>query len=276
MDGKIRRLSFLSWAIPLCIVTSVILTSFLSFSIKKDIVNDLKGVQFVMDSNKAFNASLYYTTTNSFEAQNPLSDVNIAKDTALFMLPTTSKPIKKFRLDFGNDKNLEKIKLNSLQILFEEKIISHDSDHIFENLYLNSSSTSLDKKNLEILINDYMDPFDPYIVFLPMVEFTDQTPMFVALILFPFLILILICLIFYRKEYRLNILDGLLLLLIVSIPLKIAWTTFSAILLCAFGLYQSIKNKEVNFKNWNFIFFVAVFLLLLIFGRPSGFNDISK
>ena len=122
MDRKIRGLNFLSWAIPLCIFTSIILTSFLSFSIKKDIVNDLKGVQFVMDSNKAFNASLYYTTTNSFEAQNPLSDVNIAKDTALFMLPTTSKPIKKFRLDFGNDKNLKKIKLNSLQILFKEKI----------------------------------------------------------------------------------------------------------------------------------------------------------
>lgn len=276
MDQKIIRLNFLFWAIPLCIITSVILTSFLSFSIKNEIVNDLKGIQFVMDSNEAFNASLYYTTTNSFEAQNTLLDINIAKDTALFMLPTTSKPIKNFRLDFGNDKNLKKVKLNSLQLLFKEKIISHDSDYIFKNLYLNSSSTSLDNRNSEILINEGIEPFDPYIVFLPIVEFTGQTPMFVVLLLFPFLLLTLSCLVIYRLEYTIKVLDILLLLLIVSIPLKIAWTTFSALLLCAYGIYESIKNKRVNLKNWNFVFFIAVFLLLMMFGRPSSFNDIGK
>lgn len=276
MSQKKGGLRYLIWAIPLCMLVSFLAVFFLNNSIKREITKELIGVQFVVESNAAFNSTLYYSHSNSFLPENKLPDINNARDTLLFHFPKGKDSVKRFRLDFGSDQRLKKVKIRASSVLYENRVVSLGASEIFERIYLNSPSTSLVNTNLEIEMLRSSVPFDPYIVFLPVVEFNHQNWLYVLACLAPFILLLLGMLLYHRKEYKVTILDVLIFLLILSIPLKIAWTSFCVILLCIYGLLDCFRKRTISFKNWNFIFFCGLFLLLVVFGRPDSFKDVSK
>ncbi|PCJ97709.1 MAG: hypothetical protein COA50_04520 [Flavobacteriaceae bacterium] len=272
---SIQKTYFLFF-IPLCILASVLFTSIYSYTVKQDLLHDFKGMKFIVDSDSDFEASLIYTYSQKFDGSSKLKNLKSTSDTLIFMFPDSDEIVKKFRLDFGNDPKITQVKIKQLQLLFSDKTIVLDEEDIFNGFYKNSSSIDLNKKQQIISFKKEINPFDPYIIFLPLAELSLQGPTYTMVLLSPFIIFLLVFLINIRKQYKVTTLEVLILLFIICIPLKIAWTTFCTILLCAYGLFSAINNKKLLFRNPFFYGFIGVFCLLVFFGRPSSFSIIDK
>ncbi|WP_420603495.1 O-antigen ligase family protein [Flagellimonas sp.] len=266
-----NRIQFL-YFIPLCIIASLVLSFFYANSIKQKIVQDFQGIKFIVDSETDFNSTLVYTYSDKINGSNKLSNILGGSDTLLFLFPDTEKVVKKLRLDFGNDPKIESVRIQQLQLLFQNDTMVLDQDEVFAGLYNVSSSVDLDKKNQIIQFKKNVDPFDPYIIFSPLGELVLQESNYKMVLLLPFFIFLIVYLIVHWKSYQITLLDFLVLLFIICIPLKIAWTTFFAILLCLYGVVRFFKTRKVQFK-YQGVIFIGVFCLYAIFGRPSSFSS---
>lgn len=204
-----------------------------------------------------------------------MKNVGLTSDTLLFKVPNSDRIVKKFRLDFENVSKIGPIKIIQLQLLFEDKTIVLDQGEVFKSLFNISPSVKLDKKNQIIDFKKDVSPFDPYVIFSPLAELSLQKPIYTATLILPFFIFLLIFIVCQRKQYKLKILDFLMLLFIGCIPLKIAWTTFCILLLCVYGLISLLYKKKMVLKNPVFYVFIGVFSLLVLFGRPSSFSQIN-
>jgi len=259
--------------ILICILLSVILTSIYSYSVKKDLMHEIVGVKLIVDTQSEFEANLFYTYGQSFHASHKLNNKSSALDTLLFKFPKSKEIIKKFRIDFGNNRNISPVKIKQLQLLFKQQKICLNQKEVFNSLYNISPSVELDKKNRIIHFNKSNDPFDPYIIFSPLGELLLNEWKYSITLLIPFLVLL--PLFFYKKKLNITIPKLLLLLFIICIPLKIAWTTFCAILLCLYSLSFALYKKKIFYENrYSYIYF-GIFCLIILFGRPSNFSVID-
>lgn len=276
MNDYKKKKNFFIWSILLCITVSVLLTSILSYTLKKSLIDQFVGMQFILDSNVDFDGSLFYTYSKDFDANLELRDTNESKDTLFFIFPKESKLIKKFRLDFGNDTLLKEIKIKALQIIFKDKKITFDQDKVFNSFFLNSASVALNKNTLSVQTRSAIKPFDPYIVFSPLGEICLEGYSYRIALLLPFVFLIIFYTLRIRNDYKLTIVEFLLLIFIICIPLKIAWTTFCALLLCAYGIAKLVYRKKLGSINGTFYVLIAIFCWLVLFGRPSSLSVIDK
>jgi len=229
-----------------------------------------------VESESDFEASLNYTYTRKFKASNELKSLGSNRDTLLFIFPKSDKIIKKVRLDFGNNPEIKPVIISQLQILFDDKTIVLDKDDVFNGFYNNSGSIDLDKGNQIIRFNKEVKPFDPYIIFSPLAELSTQNSVYTLTLVLPFSIFLLLFIVFNRKHFEIKILDLLILLFIICIPLKIAWTTFTTLLLCTYGLIYAVYKKKIQLNNPVFYFFITLFCLLTLFGRPSSYEAIGE
>lgn len=267
---------FFLYLLPICITTAVLLTSLLAKTTKEDILNDFEGMMFIVESNTDFDATLYYTYSADFDAIHLLKNEGKGKDTLLFSFPKSAQIVKKFRLDLGNDPKLKEVKIKALQLLFNDKITVLNQQQVFDNLFLNSASATLNKDDRSILVKSDVKPFDPYIIFSPLGALDRQGPKFMIVLLLPFIVLMMCYFIKTFDKDKITLLDFLMLLFIICIPLKIAWTTFCTILLCAYGLVDAGQKKGLRPRNWAFYFYLAIFLTLIVLGRPSNLSSINK
>lgn len=273
MNIRIIRQNQFYFFILLCIGASILLSSIYSYRIKQDLIHDFIGIKFILDSNANFDSSLLYTYDQKFDDSRALENISSVRDTLFFKFPRSDKIVKKFRLDFGNDTTISSVIIRELQLILKNRTVILNRDQVIDGLYNNSGSVSLDKENKIIHFNKEFSPYDPYIIFSPLAELVLHNSGYSLVMLFPFFIFLLLYIIYEWRQYELKLLDGLILLFIFCIPLKIAWTTFCTLLLCVYGLIYSISNRKVKIDNPALLFFTGMFCLYLIFGRPNGFSN---
>lgn len=269
------RDKYLCYFIPLSIVFSVILYALIARSVQKDLLNKFQGMEFVIESNAYFDANLYYTYSSEFNTTQQIQNSKTSSDSLLFLFPVRNEIVKKFRLDLGSNPQVKKVKIKSLQLQFEDKKIILDEKQVFNSFLLNSASVYLDKNERTIYLKRDIEPFDPYVVFSPLSQLIFERYNYRLIMLIPFLIVILFYIIKYQSDY-LSLLNILVVLFIICIPLKIAWTTFSTLLLTIYGIGFAVRNKTIHLKNNTFFFFITLLCLLLILGRPSSYATFGK
>ncbi|WP_424004037.1 O-antigen ligase family protein [Maribacter sp. IgM3_T14_3] len=238
--------------------------------------NGFYGFKFILENEKPFDASLLYTYDNVFSSDYVIKNTSSANDTLFFYLPSSNKVLKKFRLDFGNNTNIDKLKIKELQLLFQNDTIVIESDKLIQKIFNTSASVDLDKENKIIRFKKNVVPFDPYIIFSQLVEFTIVKKEYTLFLLLPFVILLLVYFILVTsKKPSISVIEILCLLFVICIPLKIAWTTFATILLGIYGLYDLLFNKSKSQYIPLTLLYVGCFCIFLLFGRPSNFSDID-
>lgn len=246
------------------------------FHFKNEVVSNNTSIEFHFSSNPSFTPVLYYTYGNDFESENRIVGRLLADNTVGFDLPKENSLYTNFRLDFDDAPKDSYVLIDSLSLSYGSKRITFNKERVFEHIFLNSEAVNLNFKDKTIGFNQNVSPFDPYIIFDPVLHIIlDNHPLKLISILFPFTVLLLILLRYSFKRLKLTILNLLILAFIVCIPLKIAWTTFTAVLICIWGLYMSLKQHRFNFKNPNGLVLLAIFFALVIFGRPTELKVID-
>ena len=263
--------------ICLSVLTSLALTSIFSNTVERELLNEFVGIKFVIESDTDFEASLNYTYDQKISGKYRLKNLSSSPDTLFFEFPKSKSVIKKFRLDFGNDPKINYVKIKEMLLIFNNKTIFLDQNEIFSSLYRNFSDVELDKKNKTIYFKKNAKPFDPYIIFLPLAELSLHKSIFPFALMLPFAIVLLIYFIIIKLRYsHSGLLDLLVLLFVICIPLKIAWSTFCTLLLCFYGIINAVLRQRINYKNPITYSFIALLLVLLIIGRPDDYSSVEK
>lgn len=274
MTARLLQKNHLFYLLLLGILTSVIFTSVFSYSVKQNLIHDFEGIKFIVDSDFDLESSLYFTYNDRFKGGVKLKNSGTGMDTLYFKFPSSARIVKKFRLDFGNNPKSNHFKILEMHLLFKDKTLVFDQDEVFNSLFKNSEAVEFDKKNQIISLKKDVKPFDPYIIIMPLAELSLKKSAYPVALFLPFII---IALIICKRDFRkIKLLDMLILLFIISIPLKIAWTTFCAFLLCVYGLVNAIRKKRIELKKPNLIMLMVMFCVLILFGRPLSFSFAEK
>jgi hypothetical protein len=163
-----------------------------------------------------------------------------------------------------------------MQLLFTNRIVSFNQAGVFDSFYKNSGSLQLDKSNKLLRFDRDSKPFDPYIIFSPLAELAMPGKVYVMALIAPFLLFIIVAIVAMRKKCDLTIRGFLMGLIIISIPLKIAWTSFCVLLLCAFCLGDAIYHRKLQGNKMASYLFLTLFIILILVGRPTHISVIEK
>ena len=254
----------------------VLLNILLVRYIKHSVFSDFQGIAFYLPGNTVFKSTLYYSFSNEFLQENKVSSETGINNELYFKFPKTDIVPTNFRLDFGNDSSASLVSIDSMGIIYSDKSIVINQKELFSHIIMNSAAINLNKNERTLGFNALKSPFDPYIVFDPLIKILlDYHPLKWVVLLGPFLIFIAFNLKRWSVTLKLSKVDVLFMAFIVCIPLKIAWTTFVTILICAYGIFLAIREKNFDFKNPHALLLLGFFLVLLIFGRPSSLKVID-
>ena len=255
----------------------VLLQTIFFFHLKFEILSNNSKIDLYFSTKPTFDTNLYYSYNNSFAPSQRVNGEMLDDNTVRFLLPQRDSIITNLRLDFENASKSSKIFIDSLKISFgsSNKVLSQDE--IFEHIFLNSESINLNVKDRIIGFNKNVNPFDPYLIFDPLLHIImDDHPLKRAALFFPFVIVLVILILRQRLlGLKISTTDFLFLAFIISIPLKIAWTTFTAILIGIWSLYRITGGFNFNFKNPHALFLLSLFLALCVLGRPTEINVID-
>lgn len=271
---QLRTVGFLGFVLLGAILSTI--SSWFYFKQTRDkLINNLIGIEFALETQSIFKSNLYYTYGDSFSSNLRLSDVNLNNDTLLFEFPRNNDVITKIRLDFGNDRRIKPVKINRIKLLFKSESIILEEKSIIQKCQDNSPALILNKESGIIEFNEKLIPFDPYLVFSPLVEFTINHRQFAIYLLSPMILCLLLYFTTKFKTYWLTAQNLIFFLFIFCIPLKIAWTTFAAILLSLYGAYRIVvQRKPINNTPLAYLL-LFFFLTLFVLGRPSRVTDID-
>lgn len=231
-----------------------------------------------VDYSLAGTLQLLFDTGDDF---NPIQQVNVEVGKGLnsMELPFELKEggqLKFLRLDFGDDAQLSEVRLKSLSLFSKGKILFDLGEkEITKKVRLIQGVEHVDNAAV-FKLDASRSPFDPYIVFSPINELIYPLWQRILLLIAPWLLLFFfpflswICERFEKKELVLF----LAALFIASIPLKIAWVTFSALLLLAYSLFTLVKKKEINFSLGR-LAILGLFLVPLLFIGQGEFSNLA-
>ncbi|MFT6933803.1 MAG: O-antigen ligase [Maribacter sp.] len=257
-------------------VLGVILNILLVRTVKQSVLSDFKGIKFYLPIDSDFNSTLYYSFSDKFTSEYKIDAENTSNRVLNFNFSNIDSIPTNFRLDFGNDTLNTAIILDSMAIVFSNHSKVLSQKELFTHVILHSAAVKLDKKEGKISFNPLTRPFDPYIVFDPLVKIiAEHHPLKWVTLLGPFLIFIGFNLKRWYSVSKSGVIEVLCMVFIFCIPLKIAWTTFITLLICAYGIILAVREKRFDFKNPNALLLLALFLLLLIFGRATSLKVID-
>jgi O-antigen ligase len=275
---RIKRayLTFVSQVI-MAIVAGIILHLLLVRHIKNTINTNFIGVEFYFSQTPEFQSTLYYSYTDKFKAENKVIEKKGLFNAAIFQIPKSDRLPTNFRLDFGNKPGMPLMEIDSMFIKFGDNIFVLNQEELFEHIFTNSASVKLNKSDHSINMMPNTKPFDPYIVFDPLVSIIlARHPFRLPALLLPFIIIVSFYIKKWYLKYKPSPFEIILLLFIICIPLKIAWTTFLSLLICLYAIVLAIRDRKFNFKNQDSILLATIFFLLLAMGRPTEFNLIDN
>lgn len=259
------------------IITGVLLQLLLVLDIKNAIKSNIVEVEFYFSRNVEFQSALYYSFTDKFNKENKVEVDRSVGGIVIFKIPQSNKLLTNFRLDFGNKPETPLLEIDSMQIKYGNSFLKLKQKQLFEHIFTNSASVRLNKGENSITMMANIEPYDPYIVFDPFVKvILDNHPLRLPALLLPFLVFIGLQIKSWYIKFKPSPLDILLLLFIICIPLKIAWTTFLSILICAYAIFLSIRDRKFKIKNLEGLLLITLFLLTLIMGRPTELKVIDN
>ena len=186
------------------------------------------------------------------------------------------------RLDFGTNTALSEVEINSIYLSNRKReLFRLEKNQVGNKIGLKIGILSFDPDTATFIIDSDRKPFDPYIVFDAVNELMFPNWKRTIALVLPWVILFLLPLLkwfadtFEKVNYTL-IFTGLFC---AAIPLKIAWVTFTTLLLLVFALFYYYKNRKLNFnaisKGLLLLFFIPLIGIrngdLSLLGIPIGF-----
>ncbi|WP_299318416.1 O-antigen ligase family protein [uncultured Maribacter sp.] len=259
------------------IIAGVLLQLLLVRDIKNSIKSNIVDVQFYFSRNVDFRSTLYYSFTDKFNTENKVQIDSSVNNVAIFKIPQTNKLLTNFRLDFGNKPGISLLEIDSMQIKYGNTFLKLKQKQLFEHIFTNSGSVRLNKRENSMIMMPNKEPYDPYIVFDPFVKIIlDNHPLRLPALLMPFLIFLSLYIKRWYIRFKPSPLDILLLLFIICIPLKIAWTTFLSIIICLYAISLDIRDRKFKIKNLEGLLLTTLFILTLIIGRPTKLKVIDN
>lgn len=222
------------------------------------------------------NMQLLFDTGKGFNQTQQVS-VEVMKGQNSLQIPfaiRSGEQLKFLRLDFGNETRLSEVQLKSLSLSSGNKLLFDlNQTEVAKHTGLLNGIEQVNSENANYKIAVAVRPFDPYVVFNPVNELIYPLWQRTLVLALPWVLLLFLPVVnwtrkrFKEKEFTL-ILTALFL---AVIPLKIAWVTFTALLLLAYTLFELVKNRKINFTlgHWAILLLFAVPVLFLGQGEPS-------
>ncbi len=264
----IKDLSFVS-RIGCCMLISLAINLYTAHGLKQSLSQE--SYSFEIDATYEAEGSMQflYDTGNSFNSDQRV-DAAVKKGQNKLEFPFHLKEgqhLKYIRLDFGSNRNMKKVVINSISLSDGKKsLFSLEKQDIVKKLGLLVSISEADKATSTFTINTEQIPFDPYIVFDPVNELVYSKWQRTLLLVVPWLVIFFLPLVRALKELKAEQTYGLFFtgLFIVAIPLKIAWVTFTTLLLLGYALFRFYKTRRFRIGP-------IQILLLLFFMIPVLF-----
>jgi len=246
----------------------------LAHSVKNKIISDLHRIVFTVESSSDFEATLYYAYDEGFKNNQKLENLSPSENRLEFILPDSEKLITNYRLDFGNKRLSNQIKILEMSYDFKDSQKTIKGKKVFDTFFLNSASANLDFETHEIRIDKEAMVFDPYIVFNPIAQtLLDYNRLKIIVLLLPFLLfVILYCRSFFSFK-DITVEEYFMFFFIICIPLKIAWSTLAALILVSLAIWRFYQKRKSGENARQGYFLIVIFLALVALGRP---DDIQK
>ena len=279
MMKRIKGLSFSSKTL-LCALLSFLINSFVETSLK----SSLSKTNYLLEVNTAYNIAssmeLYYDTGNSFNRKQKVIRKTKRGENKLsfpFVL-NEGDHLRYVRLDFGSDKSLEQVELHSVTLYCGKKtLFKIKKEEIGKKLSLLKRINLVDDSKGIFVIDNKKTPIDPYINFISIRDLIFPKWLQVFLLVVPWMILFCFPAINWLKDVVRNkeYMMLFITLFLISIPLKIAWVSFTSILLLVYAVFVLYKKKEIRFSTVQFAvnFF---FIIPLIFTHDGFFSNATK
>ena len=269
------RLPFASRVI-LCMALSLILNAFLGHNLRSSLSEGNYRAVVAVLSPRAGDMQLLYDTGKDFnKGQQVTTSVRKGQNSLEFpfRIPNGGQ-LRYIRLDFGSDKNLNRMEVHSIALSRDGNALFHlGKEEIPQKLGFLVNISEVDPATATFSFYTDKVPFDPYVVFDPVNELVYPKWQRVCLLVMPWLLLFSLPLLRWLGRLRAEGEWGLLFagLFIAAIPLKIAWVTFTTLLLLAYALYCFAKNRRLRFgpAPISLLAFFAVSLIFLGAGNTS-------
>lgn len=274
---KLLNLSFVS-RLGVCMVLSLLLNSVIGYFLKSELSQKEYVVSVDVEYSHTGTLQLLFDTGTDF---NPVQQVNVKVQEGKnsLQLPFELKKgeqLKFLRLDFGHNPELAEVGLIALSLSSKNKIFFElNENEIAKRIQLSQGVEQIDKTS-NLRVDVLKRPFDPYVVFSSLNELIYPLWQRTLLLVIPWIVLFFFPILrwvrkrFEKKEFILF----LGAVFIASIPLKIAWVTFSALLLLAYSLFELVKKKEVNFSPGR-LAVLGLFLVPLLFIGQGKFSNLA-
>ncbi len=261
----------------LCLVLSLVLNMSFNNNLKsclsKGNYNLEVSVLYATDGSM----QLLYDTGNDFNnGQKVMAKVQKGQNNLLFTFSLEDDgQLRHLRLDFGSNNNLMQVRVHSVQLSNNDKILFRlEEEEIAKRLGFLASVSKVDETAATFTLDTDVVPFDPYVVFDPINELMYPKWQRILLLICPWLVLFILPLFRWLGKLKKEGQYGLFFigLFIAAIPLKIAWVTFTTLLLLAYAFFHFYKKRSVRLGpvHFSLMLFFAVPLLFL------GGGDLSE
>jgi len=255
----------------------------LNFGFDYGLKKQLSQNEFVLEVEVFYDVSstmeLHFDTGKDF---NPIQEVvkvvRKGENTLKFPFKVEEgEQLKFLRLDLGNETGLSKVQLKRMSLRSDTKLhFDLSQSEIARHSGLLNGVELLNPEDAiyKTIVTDR--PFDPYIVFNPINELIYPLWKRTLLLILPWIVLLFFPVLswvrerFEKKEFVLL----LTTLFIASLPLKIAWVTFTSLLLLAYALFVLTKKKEIKFSPGRLAVF-GLFLVPLLFLGQGEFSSLA-
>lgn len=218
----------------------------------------------------------FYETGHDFNQEQKVS-VKVNSGTSEIKFPfqlREGERLRNLRIDFGSNRDLKKVVLHSISL-------SSKGDHLFDlkveqigkHVGFSSGITEWDSTNTYFLAND-REIFDPYLVFDSVFELIWPKWLRLLLLILPWAVLLAFPTFKWFGE-RLKKKEYILIFcafFIASIPLKMAWVSFAALILAGYSLMNFFRRKHLQISSTQCALFVFFAVPLLFMGD----GNISK
>ncbi len=275
---RIRNLSFLS-RVGLCMIVSLVLNAIIGQYLEASLSNESFMVTLDAVYGSDATMELMYDTGKDFnQRQRVPRPWKKGQDTVQFRFELQGGDrLRYLRLDFGKDTDLKKVEINSITLSSEGKTLFRlKKEEIGGRIGLLTGISEVYAATATFTLDTERKPFDPYIVFDAVNELVFPNWQRTLALVLPWGALFFLPLLKWFNGRRK---DGDYILIFIglfcaAIPLKIAWVTFTTLLLLAYALFNYHKKRKVNFDAIYAAFFLF-FLVPLICIRDGDLSELG-
>lgn len=260
-----------------CAAISLTLNAFIGQYIKSTFSNG----QFTLTVDATYRAEdtmqFMYDTGDDFKIGQQVSRTWLkGRDTVQFPFQVNNgQQLRSVRLDFGTNPDVERVTLHSVSLSSGKRtLFTLGQKDISPRIGLLTGISAVETTSASFTLDTDRKPYDPYIVFDPVNELFFPIWQRTLALVVPWVLLLFLpfsnwmrCII-GEKSYVLLFVA----LFCAAIPLKIAWITFTSILLLAYALINGYKKRSIRFDAIHAAMPIFFMVPLLFLGRGNVSN----